>query len=247
MVEHSIAHVVPEVEDAVRPDRQEPRAVDHVGHALDDRLDQAMVLGGIVFQVGVLDDDDVAGGLGEAGPHGRPFAAVPLVQDDANVFAAVDRRQHVPRAVGAAVVDQDDLLGDGHLADAADDLDHRGLLVVDRDHHGNPQPLGQRVRPSSPSLTRFLFKNVLRVVGHLTPIVVVLPDNPILLHGTAEWHGGRTAFWMPGGERHNFAQIEQYHKRGAAVCRRLRRRPVHASPLQTVNRRPRRGAGTGSF
>ena len=41
----------------------EARAVHHVGAALDDRLEQARVLGGVVFQVGVLDEDDVAAKL----------------------------------------------------------------------------------------------------------------------------------------------------------------------------------------
>ena len=36
----------------------EARAVDDVGLALDDRLDELRILLGVVFEIGVLDDDD---------------------------------------------------------------------------------------------------------------------------------------------------------------------------------------------
>ncbi len=44
----------------------EARAEDHVGPVVDDRLNQPRILGGIVFQVGVLHEDHVAGGMLEA-------------------------------------------------------------------------------------------------------------------------------------------------------------------------------------
>ena len=63
----------------------EPRAVDDVGLALDDRLDELRVLRGVVLEVGVLDDDDLAGGVAEPGAQGRPLALVLLVEDDRQV------------------------------------------------------------------------------------------------------------------------------------------------------------------
>ena len=50
--------------------KREP--IDHVGPALEDRLDQPRVLGRVVLQVGVLDDDDVAGRVLEARAAGPP-------------------------------------------------------------------------------------------------------------------------------------------------------------------------------
>ena len=60
----------------------EARAVDDVGLALDDRLDELGILRGVVFEVGVLDDDDLAGGVAEPGPQGRSLALVLVVEDD---------------------------------------------------------------------------------------------------------------------------------------------------------------------
>ena len=41
----------------------EPRAEDDVGLVVDDGLDQLGILLGLVLEIGVLDDDDVAGGV----------------------------------------------------------------------------------------------------------------------------------------------------------------------------------------
>ena len=46
--------------------RQEARAVDDVGAAVEDRREQLRVLGGIELEVGVLDEEDVAGGERQA-------------------------------------------------------------------------------------------------------------------------------------------------------------------------------------
>ena len=46
------------------------------------------VLGRVVFQVGVLHDDDVAGGMLEAGPQGGALALVCRLIDDARVVVA---------------------------------------------------------------------------------------------------------------------------------------------------------------
>ena len=69
----------------------EPRAEDDVGLALDDRLDELGILRGVVLEVGVLDDDDLAGGMAEPGAERGPFALVLLVEDDRQV--AVARRR----------------------------------------------------------------------------------------------------------------------------------------------------------
>src|SRR3712207_7861225 len=58
-----VGEVVVEVEHARRPPDEEARAVDHVRPALEDRTDDLGDFYGVVFEVGVLHDDYVAGGL----------------------------------------------------------------------------------------------------------------------------------------------------------------------------------------
>ena len=67
-----VGYQVPEVEHAVFL-ADEPRAEDDVGVSFDDGLKQLGVLFGLVFKVGVLDDDDIAGGMFEAGAQGAPL------------------------------------------------------------------------------------------------------------------------------------------------------------------------------
>ena len=71
-----IADRVPEVQHAMRLAARESRAIDHVGQAVDDRLDQLRVLLRIVFEVGVLDDDYVASRFGEPSAQ---RGALPLI------------------------------------------------------------------------------------------------------------------------------------------------------------------------
>ena len=72
---------VPEVEHAVRLAADEARAEHDVGLALEDRLHQPRVLARVVFEVGVLDDDHVAGRRGESRAQRGAFALILLMQD----------------------------------------------------------------------------------------------------------------------------------------------------------------------
>ena len=55
--QHPVADRMPEIEDAMAARRPEKaRAVDHVGLALENRLEQQRVLARVVFEIGVLDD-----------------------------------------------------------------------------------------------------------------------------------------------------------------------------------------------
>ena len=81
---------MPEVEDPVGL-ADEPRSVDDVGLALQDGRWSAGIVLRVVFEVGVLDDDDLAGGVAEAGANRGSLAGVSLVEDDRD---AVTRLQH---------------------------------------------------------------------------------------------------------------------------------------------------------
>jgi hypothetical protein len=117
----------------VRPAGDEPRAVHHVGHAVEERLEQGAVLGGVVLEVGVLDDHVLGRGLGEPPAQRRALALVVGLEEhpDAGV---VEPGEHVAGAVGRAVVDDDDL---GRPRRGHDLVDHgrdrRPLVVAGHD------------------------------------------------------------------------------------------------------------------
>src|SRR5438477_9204570 len=77
------------IERTMRP-AIETRSVDNVGHLpLYDQRKHARPVVRIVFEVGVLDDDDVTGRTRQAGSNGGAFASIALV------------KQHGKRDLGA--------------------------------------------------------------------------------------------------------------------------------------------------
>ena len=103
---------MPEVQHPVRSSAEEPGPEHDIGDAPFQRLEQHLVLAGVVLEVGVLDDDVVAGDDRERAAQRRPLAAVALVGDDGQpriVQLGDEVGEHLGRAVGRAVVDDDDL------------------------------------------------------------------------------------------------------------------------------------------
>jgi hypothetical protein len=74
--ENLVAHVVPEKQYAMWASTQETRTVDHVSVAPLDGLEEPEVIVGVIFQVGVLHDHDLAFLLPEI-----PGAALRLCRD----------------------------------------------------------------------------------------------------------------------------------------------------------------------
>ena len=70
----------------------EAAAVDNSGLAVDDGLEDFEVVVGVVFEVSVLDEDDVAGGFADADADGSAFAEVfyGVVDGDETVIAIED-------------------------------------------------------------------------------------------------------------------------------------------------------------
>ena len=112
-------------------------AEDGVGVAVEHRPEQAGIFRGIVFQVGILDEGEIAGGFGDGAPHRRAFALVLLVAEKADFRIGVgEPLEHVGGAVGGAVIHDHqlalDVFGQGrrdHLGNAAL---HHGALIVNR-------------------------------------------------------------------------------------------------------------------
>ena len=71
-----------EIQRTMRP-AIKPGTIDDIGHlALDDQREHARPVVRIVFEVGVLNDDDITGGSRQAGSDGGAFASVALVKQD---------------------------------------------------------------------------------------------------------------------------------------------------------------------
>ena len=81
--EEAVADGMPEVEDAVRFGPDKTRAEHNIGAVFDNRGDHDGIFFGVVFEVGVLDDDDLCGGVGDTGAEGSSFALVDVVAKSA--------------------------------------------------------------------------------------------------------------------------------------------------------------------
>src|SRR5262245_14126134 len=120
---------------------QEARAVDDFGAALENRREQVAVLRRIELEVGVLNQQDVAGRVLQPDADRRSFPRVDRVVEnaDAAIAAPLAGGDRALRVVARSVVGDDDLLLDRADVDGAHALDDRAdrlLLVVDGDDDG---------------------------------------------------------------------------------------------------------------
>lgn len=151
--EKPVSDGVPIVQDAVLAVSEETAAVHDIGPALNDRLQELRVFVGVVFQVGVLYDHDVAGCLSEAGAQCRALALVHVVElqrDAVERIRLVRLRQRFhdfPGIVMAAVVYQDDLLSNGHFRYGLQKNRQGLLFVVDGDDHGENEIIRNHEKP----------------------------------------------------------------------------------------------------
>src|SRR6267142_4041622 len=99
------------VEDATALAGQETGAVDDVRAVLQERADEAWIVPGVVLEVGVLEEDEVARGLGDAAADRRALALVlPLLQQaDAVRMVGGELAEDREAAVLRAVIDEEKL------------------------------------------------------------------------------------------------------------------------------------------
>src|ERR1041385_4013771 len=102
------------------------------------------VIGRVVFQIGVLDEDDVAGGVFEAVAQGGAFAFVQGLVNDPEIGLGEEGGELIQffgGVVFGTVVDADDFAaeaaGEGGVDDQGDQSLHRGFLVVNGDDNGD--------------------------------------------------------------------------------------------------------------
>src|SRR5262249_55052730 len=136
--QESVPQRVPEEEHAVRA-AQEARAEDDVCLVGEDGRQELWILGGVVLEVRILDEDDVARRGAEAGADGGPLPLIDRVLDEPERPLAPrrDLPEELAGAVRGAVVDDDhlplDLRRKRRRRHPAQEILHRGALVVRRD------------------------------------------------------------------------------------------------------------------
>src|SRR5713101_7399707 len=114
----------------------EPGAIHDIGSAIHNRLNQTWIFTRIVFQVRILDDHYVTGNVAKSRAQGGPLASVALMVHDAQVRLPLQRSQHVPGAISAAIIDNDNLFPQGDSAHTANDFLNRCLFIVDWHSNG---------------------------------------------------------------------------------------------------------------
>ncbi len=152
--EHLVGDVVPEIVDTLGA-TEETGAENYIGTAVEDGFEKFAVVARIVFEVGVLDENDVAGEFGEAAAEGCSFALILRLEQDAKVaegdgvgsihggsegFAGVLQLKHffqdLASAVGGAIVYENDFLARLSFDDAAKDFVDGGAFVVNGNDDG---------------------------------------------------------------------------------------------------------------
>ena len=124
---------MPEVEDAVFLGADEARAENDISVIGEDGTDEAGIFRGIIFQIGVLNDDNGRGGVGDAGAESRALAQVDRVMEGAD--ARIGRGQSVEdsaRAVAGTIVHTNQFRHAGLGENHGDDLTDRGGFVEHR-------------------------------------------------------------------------------------------------------------------
>ena len=113
---------------------EKARAEDHVGDAVSQGLQQALQIQGVVFEIRILNGDEVTPGLCKARAQCGALAHVAGVADEVHLPVRVGQAFSNSAAVVArAIVDDDDLELQGGVLDREQTLDagcERPLLVV---------------------------------------------------------------------------------------------------------------------
>ena len=125
---------MPVIQNAVRAAAAEKaRAKHHVRLARQNRREQPVVFRRVVFQIRVLDDDDVRRRVRDAGAERRAFALIHLMPDELDArFILRERLELFPSVVGRTIIHDDELLHGSLRQHDANDLGHGGGLVIGR-------------------------------------------------------------------------------------------------------------------
>src|SRR5487761_132980 len=150
-----ISNVMPEEVNALRA-AQKPRSVHNIGAAVQDRFNQLGVLSRVIFKIGVLDQENIATGLGETAPQGSAFPLIAFLKQEmhiaqaqirasvqnfrfrfAGLLQAVHLRQPFAGSIGRSVVNDHDFMRDPNSLHSAQNLLDKLPLVVRGNDDGN--------------------------------------------------------------------------------------------------------------
>ena len=124
-VEHAVFHV------------KEARPVHHIRSGLINRTKKGFVVTRIVFKVGILHDDDIFCGCLKSNLERSTLTTVFWLKYNANLRVAVELFQDLPRTVGRAIIDDDDLLLSWSSFNAPHNLTNSLSLVKDGDYNAD--------------------------------------------------------------------------------------------------------------
>ena len=152
--EEFVGDIMPEIVDALRT-AEKAGAKDYISTAIEDGFEKFVVIARIVFEVSILDEDDVAGNFRKAAAQGRTLSLILRLEKDAEVaevdgisavesgcrsFAGVLQLDHffkdLAGAVGRAVVHENNLFARFGVDDAAEDFFEGGLFIVNGNDDG---------------------------------------------------------------------------------------------------------------
>src|SRR5579884_1479971 len=129
---------MPEVEDTAILTREEARSVHDIGDSFEHRTQQYGVICRVIFQIGVLNQGQVAGQMANARPNGSPLTHVFRMKNVAN--APIRQGQlldHLSAAVGRTVIDdnQFQFQFNGGVQDSVDDRPKCADLIINGHEH----------------------------------------------------------------------------------------------------------------
>src|SRR5450631_1913825 len=111
---------------------------DNIGLAIQNRLDQLGILGGVIFQVCVLDNNDIPGYMPKPASQGRSLAHIAVVQYYPGGVIS-QALEDLATSISGTVIDEDDLFLDIYSPDTFINFTNGGLLIIDRDNDGEFQ------------------------------------------------------------------------------------------------------------
>lgn len=107
--EEAISHTVPEIQHSMRTSGLKTGSIDDVGSIIEKRFEQNGILSWIIFEICVLNDDEIGASVCETCAKCSTFAVIPFVVND-SYTRVFDGSENRARSVSGAIVDYDDLL-----------------------------------------------------------------------------------------------------------------------------------------
>ena len=128
---------MPEVEYAMGLSAHESGTVYHVSLVLKNRIDNVWVFVGIIFQVGILNNQDIAAGGSDTGSQGGAFTGILAMVKHFVDLAGKLGFNDLSRSIGGIIIDNDNFfVSKGRSSDSRDDCFNRVFFVITGNDNG---------------------------------------------------------------------------------------------------------------